>query len=254
MIDRDHGEEFRDLDLIGVVDIDDVVVAHRKLARREEAGGIAEIDAEDRRDVLPVAGELLRVDAHLLQRRPLFDPVDEDLSRLRAVVDKATGFADGVAERHGLLQELELSARARRAEGHEGALILIDVQRIARRDEDVLARVPHEIDEIDCALEAVTLQRDEFFVTGIADAAGARNRVEHTVAGRVDRDLAGRADVADDGDLGRRLRDDGDDRLRVDRAILQLVDDVLLDGGSSTVQRTNLSGVGNGDVALASTV
>ena len=62
--------------------------------------------------------------------------------------------------------------------------------------------------------------------------------------------LPGSVDVADHRNLGRRLADDGDDRLRFDRAILQFLDDVPLDGGGSAIQRAYLPGVGNGDVAL----
>ena len=112
-------------------------------------------------------------------------------------------------------------------------------------------RVLDQIDEIDRPLQAVALQGDEFLVAGTADAAGARDRVEHPIARRIDRNLARIVDVADHRDLRRSLADDGDDRLRLDRPILQFVDDVLLNGGRSAVQHPNLPGVGNGDVALA---
>ena len=118
-------------------------------------------------------------------------------------------------------------------------------------DEHVLVRILHQVDEIDRALQAVALQGDEFLVAGIADAAGARDRVEHLVAGGIDRDLAGSVDLAEHGDLRRSLADDRHDRLRLDRAILQLFDDVLLNRRRPAVQHGDLPGVGNRDIALA---
>ena len=181
----------------------------------------------------------------------LLDPVDEDLAGFGAAVEQAARLAHRVAERHVLLQELELAAGAGGAEGHERALILIDIERVAWLDEHVLVRILHQIDEIDRPLRAVTLQSDEFLVAGIANAAGARNCVEHPIARRIDRNLAGIVDLAQHGDLRRRLADDGYDRLRFDRAVLQLVDDVLLNGGRSAVQHPDLPGVRNRDEALA---
>ena len=71
--------------------------------------------------------------------------VDEDLPRLGATVEQAAGLADRVAQRHVFLQELELAAGAGGAERRERTLILIDVERVARLDVDVLARILDEV-------------------------------------------------------------------------------------------------------------
>ena len=70
-------------------------------------------------------------------------------------------------------------------------------------------------------LTSFALEHDPGVVAGIARAAGARNGIEQAFAAGACREAGWRADFAEHADRGGALIDEGNHRLRFERAVLQ---------------------------------
>src|SRR3990170_1548947 len=243
-------EELHDLHRVRVGHVDHVLVPHRELLGKEEARRIAEIRPVDGRDELLVLGELREVHAHRRKRLAILHAVEEDLARIGAAVEKAAGLRHGFV--HGQLFLLErilsrhaagLTGGAERANGDELLLLAVDVDHVARGDEDVLARIVDEAREVDGRPFLAALQGHKQLVAGELGAPGLRDHVEDAIAARPDAELVGPVDdVADDGDLRRVLLDERDQGLRLDRAVLELGLDLALNVGDRSARRLDLAG------------
>jgi hypothetical protein len=153
----------------------------------EVAGGLAQIGWY-RRDLRAV--EAGRVVAEPGQRLAVLQAIDEDIGRIGAIIEKTAGLAERLGERHRLGVELELALLTGCAEGHERADVAREDDDIAAADVNVVGGPADELIEVDRALLAAPLERDQR-PCRMLRTAGARGGVEQPVAGRVDRE-AGR--------------------------------------------------------------
>ena len=117
------------------------------------------------------------------------------------------------------------------AKRDEFLLLLIDVNPVARQNIDVVFRVHHEIFEGHRGAAPVPLKHDPGRVARSGDAARAGDGIENTVAGAGHLEPRMRSGVFTEpttliSDV--RCCDQGHDNLRLDRAILDLLDDIVL--------------------------
>ena len=195
------------------------------------------------------------IDTELLQEVAILVAIDVDLAGIRPVVIEAAGLAHRLGQGQGLDVERNLGIEAKdvlieRAERGEGRRFTGDEDHVVGPNEDILARIVHDPAQQNLHALAVTLQRDPAFDRLEFRSAGARDHRQHPLADAVERDHAGRVDVAQDADDARMLLSQLDDNLRLDGAVSQPGDDRLLNFGQGPCGGGNLAGVGNIDIAL----
>ena len=131
-------------------------------------------------------------------------------------------------------------------------MFLIDVNAVAGLDIDVVRRVHDQIFERHGGAFAIALEHDPGGVALVLDAAGARDGVEDAVAGagRGHSEAKRRVHLANDADERGPLLRQADDDLRLDRAVLDFLDDLVLDFDIGAPGGADHAGEGNGDVAV----
>ena len=189
------------------------------------------------------------INSKLFGNRPRLATIQKYRCRIGEIVVQAAGFRERLGKREPPRTKCKLPLLAGCSERHERPRLREYVDRILRPNIDVVRRFVDERTERCGRLASIAIEHHPGLIAWVFWTSSACDCIEEAVAVCVYREARRCVHLAEHADRSRSLVNEGNDRLRLDRAILERVHDGLLDLDDRTSLGLNIAGIWNGNVA-----